>query len=60
MGVDAATGYIHSLVGTSANMQDVSETSKLIREDDHVVYGDSGYLDASERPETQNDEIFRK
>lgn len=57
-GVDAATGYVHSLTGTSANMHDVSETAKLIREDDHVVYGDSGYLGASERPEIKNDEIL--
>ena len=55
-GVDAATGYVHSLTGTSANMHDVSETSKLIRKDDHVVYGDSGYLGASERPEIKHDE----
>lgn len=55
-GVDAATGYVHSLTGTSANMHDVSETSKLIRKDDHVVYGDSGYLGAPERPEIKNDE----
>ena len=55
-GVDAATGYVHSLRGTSANMHDVSETSKLIRKDDHVVYGDSGYLGAPERPEIKNDE----
>jgi len=30
-GVDAATGYVHTLTGTSANMHDVSETSKLIQ-----------------------------
>ena len=57
-GVDAATGYVHSLTGTSANMHDVSETSKLIRKDDHVVYGDSGYLGAPERPEIINDETL--
>ncbi|MBQ8040718.1 MAG: IS5 family transposase [Lachnospiraceae bacterium] len=55
-GVDAATGYVHSLTGTSANMHDVTETSKLIRKDDYVVYGDSGYLGAPERPEIKNDE----
>lgn len=59
-GVDAATGYVHSLTGTSANMHDVSETSKLIREDDHVVYGDSGYLGAPDRPEIKNDETLSK
>lgn len=58
VGVDAATGYVHTLTGTSANMHDVSETSKLIRKDDHVVYGDSGYLGAPEREEIKNDEIL--
>lgn len=58
VGVDAATGYVHTLTGTSANMHDVSETSKLIRKDDHVVYGDSGYLGAPEREEIKNDEVL--
>ena len=35
-----------------------SETSKLIRKDDHVVYGDSGYLGAPECPEIINDETL--
>lgn len=57
-GVDAATGYVHTLTGTSANMHDVTETSKLIRKDDHVVYADSGYLGAPEREEIKNSEIL--
>lgn len=57
-GVDAATVYVHTLTGTSANMHDVSETSKLIRKDDQVVYGDSGYLGAPEREEIKNDEVL--
>ena len=60
VGVDAATGYVHTLTGTSANMHDVSETSKLIRKDDHIVYGDSGYLGAPEREEIKNDEILSR
>lgn len=59
-GVDAATGYVHTLTGTSANKHDVCETSKLIRSDDHVVYGDSGYLGASERSEIKNNEMLNK
>lgn len=57
-GVDAATGYVHTLTGTSANIHDVSETSKLIRKDDQVVYGDSGYLGAPERDEIKKDEVL--
>ena len=59
-GADAGSGYVHSLTGTSANMHDVSETSKLIRKDDHVVYGDSGYLGAPMRDEIKNDEVLSK
>ena len=29
-GVDVGSGYVHTLTGTSANMHDVSETSKLL------------------------------
>jgi len=57
-GVDAATGYVHTITGTPANKHDVSETSKLIRKDDHVVYGDSGYLGAPARDEILNDEVL--
>ena len=53
-GVDAGSGYVHTITGTSANMHDVSETSKLLREDDHVMYGDSGYLGAPERSEIKD------
>lgn len=60
VGVDAATGYVHTITGTSANMHDVSETSKLIRKADLVVYGDSGYLGAPNREEIKNDETLSK
>ena len=44
--VDAGNGYVHTITGTSANRHDVSETLKLLRKDDHVMYGDYGYLGA--------------
>lgn len=47
-GVDAGSGYVHTITGTSASVHDVNETEKLIREDDDVLYGDSGYLNAKE------------
>ena len=43
-GVDAGTGYVHTIEGTAANVSDVSMASKLLRDDDTVMYGDSGYL----------------
>jgi IS5 family transposase len=53
IGVDASTGYVHTVTATSANIHDVKEGPKLLREDDMVVYGDSGYLGLNLR-----DEIF--
>lgn len=51
IGVDAATGYVHSLETTAANIHDVTVAANLIRDDDAVVYGDSGYLGIENRPE---------
>ena len=60
IGTDAGTGYVHSISGTSANIHDLDEASKLIREDDNVVYGDSGYTGIQNRDEIQNDEHLSK
>ena len=55
-GVDAGTGYVHTITGTAANVHDIAETHNLIREDDEVVYGDSGYLGIGKRDEIKGDE----
>lgn len=54
IGVDAGSGYVHSIETTAANVHDLNIASKLIREDDEVVYGDSGYLGIEKRPEVVN------
>lgn len=54
--VDAASGYVHTITATAANVHDIVETSKLIREDDKVVYADSGYTGIEKREEIINDE----
>lgn len=51
VGVDAWTGIVHTVEVTSANAHDITVTSKLIRPDDEVVYGDSGYIGIQKRPE---------
>ncbi len=43
-------------IGTVANAHDITEAANLIREDDEVVYGDSGYLGLRKRPEVTTDE----
>ena len=55
-GTDAGSGYVHTITATSANVHDIDETTKLIREDDEVVYGDSGYSGIEKREEVKSDE----
>ena len=50
VGADAGTGYVHTIEVTPSNDHDVTVASKLVREDDEVVYGDSGYLGIQKRP----------
>ncbi len=56
VGVDAGTGYVLKVTATSANVHDIEETAKLIRPDDCVVYGDSGYLGVEKREEIASDQ----
>ena len=54
MKVDAGSGFVHTITGTSANFHDSAEAHKLIRDDDTVVYGDSGYLGLLNKEEVLN------
>ena len=54
IGVDAGSGYVHSLETTAANVHDITMASQLVREDDEVVYGDSGYIGIEKRDEIKN------
>lgn len=54
-GVDAGTGYVHTITGTPANVHDLDEAHKLLRPDDEVVYGDAGYQGAHKRAEVTTD-----
>ena len=58
IGVDAGSGLVHTMTVTAANEHDITQTANLLREDDGVVYGDSGYLGVQKRPEIANNEHF--
>jgi len=60
VGVDAGTGYIHSMEMTAANVSERELVPKLIRQDDDVVYGDAGYTGLSKRPEFRADPHLSK
>src|SRR5699024_11108437 len=59
-GVDAGTGYAHSATATAANVHDLDEAHNLVRDDDEVVYADSGYQGAAKRPAILDHEHRRK
>lgn len=59
-GVDAGTGYVHTITGTAANAADITEIHNLVREDDEVVYADAGYQGVQKRPEIKADEHLSK
>jgi IS5 family transposase len=56
IGVDAGSGYTHTVKVTAANEHDVTQASELIRADDEVVYGDAGYQGIEKREEIRADE----
>jgi IS5 family transposase len=55
IGVDAGTGYVHSVTCTAANVHDLDEAANLVRQDDEVVYCDAGYQGAEKRPGIADD-----
>ena len=60
VGVDAGSGLVHTITVTPANVHDICETHKLLREDDEFAYGDSGYIGIEKRDEIKNDEHLSK
>ena len=59
IGADAGTGCVHTVTATPANVHDVEEATKLVREDDDVLYGDSGYLGIAQRIAESDDEHLK-
>jgi len=60
VGVDAGTGYAHSVNATVANVHDLDEAPNLVRADDESIYADYGYQGAGKRPEIAGDEHLSK
>jgi len=55
IGVDAGTGYVHTVTATAAHVSDLTQAAQLIRDDDHVVYADAGYQGITNRPDITAD-----
>ena len=54
IGVDAVSGMVHSLVGTAANVGDVTQTEKLLHGEEKLVFADAGYTGVDKRPELKD------
>ena len=51
IGVDDESGLVHSVVGTAANVADVTQVDKLLHGDENMVGADAGYTGVEKRPE---------
>ena len=51
IGVDADSGLVHSVVGTAANVSDVTQAGALLHGEEEAAFGDAGYQGAHKRPE---------
>ncbi|CAM4022218.1 Transposase DDE domain protein [compost metagenome] len=50
IGVDAESGLVHSLVGTAANVADITQVDQLLHGEETYVCGDAGYTGVDKRP----------
>lgn len=51
IGVDAQSGLVHTVVGTAANVHDVTQAQALLHGDETDVFGDAGYQGVEKREE---------
>ncbi|MBX6091594.1 IS5 family transposase, partial [Pseudomonas aeruginosa] len=51
IGADSESGLVHSVVGTAANVADVTQVDQLLHGDENLVSGDAGYTGVEKRAE---------
>ena len=54
IGVDADSGLVHTVVGTAANVNDVTQAHALVHGEETDVFADAGYQGVGKRAETQD------
>lgn len=53
IGVDAHSGLVHRVIGTAANVNDVTQAASLLHGEEEAAFGDAGYRGVHKRPEAQ-------
>jgi hypothetical protein len=57
IGVDVASGLVHTVVGSAANEADITQTAKLLHGQEEDVFGDAGYTGADKRSELEDRDV---
>ena len=57
IGVDVASGVVHTLTGTAANEADINQTAALLHGREEAVFADAGYAGAGKRPELADRDV---
>ena len=58
IGVDDESGLVHSVVGTAANVADVTQVDKLLHGEENVICADAGYTGVEKRAEHDGREVI--
>jgi IS5 family transposase len=57
IGVDVASGVVHTVTGTAANEADINQTAALLHGQEEDVFADAGYTGADKRPEHEDRDV---
>ena len=57
IGVDVASGVVHTVVGTAANEADINQMAAVLHGQESAVFADAGYTGADKRPEHADREV---
>ena len=53
VGVDAASGLVHTVIGTAGDVSDVTQAGARLHGEESAALGDAGYQGVEKRPENQ-------
>jgi IS5 family transposase len=56
IGVDADSGFVHSVIGTAANVSNFTQAGALLHGMEEMVFADAGYQGVHKRPEAEGPE----
>ena len=57
IGVDVASGVVHTVTGTAANEADINQMAAVLHGSEEAVFADAGYSGADKRPELADRDV---